>query len=171
MWEVDQHSVLILVTKPAIMVTFSILFIYPFRDFQVSALHIFSYTIVATSFLSLLNLMTHTHTHTHTALGCDAETTEFFFWNFTLAGTTQTLQCPTTTTMISRTCSSSGVWESVDTSLCTSFTSINTVSFMHESGSKPWSLQIVIFNSVRLYLSANYRAFEQFMTSSCVHNK
>ena len=112
------------------------------------------------------------HTHTHTALGCDAETTEFFFWKFTPAGTTQTLRCPTTTTMISRTCSSSGVWESVDLTLCTSFTSINTVSFMHKSGSKPLRLpEIVIFNSVRLYSSANYRAFEQFMTSSCVHNK
>ena len=133
--------------------------------------------LVATRLISVharrgqrVNLMT--HTHTHTALGCDAETTEFFFWKFTLAGTTQTLRCPTTTTMISRTCSSSGVWESVDLTLCTSFTSINTVSFMHKSGSKPLRLpEIVIFNSVRLYSSANYRAFEQFMTSSCVHNK
>ena len=61
--------------------------------------------------------------------GCNADTTGFLFWPDTLAGTTQTLPCPNTTTMISRTCSLSGVWESVDPSLCTSLTSINTVSF------------------------------------------
>ena len=53
----------------------------------------------------------------------------FLSWPDTLAGTTQTLQCPNTTTMISRTCSLSGVWDSVDLTLCTSFASINTVSF------------------------------------------
>ena len=59
---------------------------------------------------------------------CNNETTEFLSWPDTLAGTTRTLPCPNTTTMISRTCSQSGVWEDVDFTLCTSFTSINTVS-------------------------------------------
>ena len=60
---------------------------------------------------------------------CDAETTEFLSWPETPADTIQSLRCPNTTTVISRTCSSSGVWESVDPSLCTPFTSINVVSF------------------------------------------
>ena len=69
-------------------------------------------------------------THSHAAAGeCSADTTRFLSWPNTLAGTTQTLPCPNTTTMISRTCSPSGVWESVDPSLCTSLTLINTVSF------------------------------------------
>ena len=90
--------------------------------------------IAATSFkfsVSLWPYIFHTY-HAHilaATVMCDAETTAFFFWPDTLAGTTRTLQCPNTTTMISRTCSLSGMWESVDLTLCTSFTSINTVSF------------------------------------------
>ena len=60
---------------------------------------------------------------------CNGETTGFFSWLDTFTGTTRTLRCPNTTTLISRTCSLSGVWDSVDLTLCTSFTSINTVSF------------------------------------------
>ena len=60
---------------------------------------------------------------------CNENTTEFLSWPDTLAGTTQTLPCPTTTAMISRNCSLSGEWESVDLTLCTSFASISTVSF------------------------------------------
>ena len=67
--------------------------------------------------------------HCAAAGRCNAETTEFLSWPNTPAGTTQTLCCPNTTTMISRTCSLSGVWESVDPSLCTSLALINTVSF------------------------------------------
>ena len=66
----DQHSVLILVTK-LLMCTLK------YGDFQhsvylsiswlssecIALFSIFSYTIVATTFLSLLNLMTHTHTY------------------------------------------------------------------------------------------------------------
>ena len=69
------------------------------------------------------------HTHTCAARRCEAETTGLLFWPATISGTTRTLQCPNTTTMISRTCSLSGVWDSVDLTLCTLFTSINTVSF------------------------------------------
>ena len=70
------------------------------------------------------------HTCTHAGIGgCDAETTELLCWPETEANTTRTLQCPNTTTMISRTCSLSGVWEDIDLTLCTLFTSINTVSF------------------------------------------
>ena len=69
------------------------------------------------------------HIHTHAATGrCDAETTGFLSWPDNLAGTTRTLHCPNTTTLISRTCSPSGVWDSVDLTLCTSFASINTIS-------------------------------------------
>ena len=75
---------------------------------------------------SVSSLLTHS---CGAAGGCNANTTGFLFWPDTLAGTTLTLPCPNTTTMISRTCSQSGVWESVDPSLCTSLTSINTVSF------------------------------------------
>ena len=68
--------------------------------------------------------------HTCAAPGqCDAQTTGLLSWPDTEAGTTQTLPCPNTNAMISRTCSRFGVWDSVDPSLCTSFTSINTVSF------------------------------------------
>ena len=62
------------------------------------------------------------------APGCDAETTEFLSWPDTPAGTTQSHHCPNTITTISRTCSSYGVWESLDSSLCTPFNSINVVS-------------------------------------------
>ena len=77
--------------------------------------------------------LTFLHTHPFTSLVvsavfCEAEVTGFLSWPDTPAGTAQTLRCPSTTTMISRTCSLSGVWENVDTSLCTPFTSINTVS-------------------------------------------
>ena len=59
---------------------------------------------------------------------CEAETTEFLSWPETLAGTTVSIQCPSSTIIINRTCSSSGVWESVDPSLCIVFSSINIVS-------------------------------------------
>ena len=59
---------------------------------------------------------------------CNAETTEFLSWPNTPADTTQSHRCPNTTTIINRTCSSFGVWESVDPSLCTPFTIINVVS-------------------------------------------
>ena len=49
---------------------------------------------------------------------CTAETMDFLLWPNTSAGSTQSLPCPNTTTMINRTCSPSGVWESIDPSLC-----------------------------------------------------
>ena len=59
------------------------------------------------------------HTHTHTCAECNAETAGLLFWPDTLGGTTRTLQCLNTPIMVNRTCSWSGVWESVDLSLCT----------------------------------------------------
>ena len=80
--------------------------------------------------LPVSNSFLFSSSHTCTcAARCEAETTGLLFWPATIVGTTQTLQCPNTTTMISRTCSLSGMWESVDLTLCTLFTSINTVSF------------------------------------------
>ena len=74
----------------------------------------------------------HIHTYSTSPFAanviCRAETTGLLSWPDTEAGTNHNLQCPNTTTMISRTCSLSGVWESVDLSLCTPFDSINTVS-------------------------------------------
>ena len=80
------------------------------------------------SLSSLLHVRIFFHLTTPAARGCNAETTEFLFWPDTPASTTQSLRCPDTTTIINRTCNSSGVWESVDPSLCTPFTSINVVS-------------------------------------------
>ena len=59
---------------------------------------------------------------------CEAETTGFLSWPNTPADTTESLRCPGSTIIISRTCNSSGVWESVDLSICTNFSSINIVS-------------------------------------------
>ena len=59
---------------------------------------------------------------------CEAETTEFLSWPNTPAGTTESLHCPSSTSIINRTCNSTGVWEFVDLSLCTIFSSINIVS-------------------------------------------
>ena len=63
---------------------------------------------------------------------CEAETTEFLSWPNTPAGTTASIQCPSSTIIINRTCSLSAVWESVDPSLCTIFSSINIVSVIAE---------------------------------------
>ena len=65
----------------------------------------------------------HTSTYLNIPTGtgcpyCSAETMDFLLWPNTSAGTTQSLHCPNTTTMINRTCSPSGVWESVDPSRC-----------------------------------------------------
>ena len=60
---------------------------------------------------------------------CNGETTGFLTWMDTPVGTTQSLRCPENPAInITRTCSQSGVWESVDLSLCIPFTSINFVS-------------------------------------------
>ena len=82
---------------------------------------------------SLALTFLHTRTHPFTSLVmsavfCKAEVTGFLSWPDTPAGTTQTLRCPSNTTKISRTCGLSGMWECVDVSLCTSFSSINAVS-------------------------------------------
>ena len=77
------------------------------------------------------SLITYAHHSTSPLVAnviCRAETTGVLSWPDTVAGTNHSLQCPNTSTMINRTCSSSGVWDMVDPSLCTPFDSINTVS-------------------------------------------
>ena len=84
---------------------------------------------------------------------CSAETTDLLSWPNTSAGTTWSLHCPTTTTIINRTCSSSGVWESVDLSLCTPFTSINPVGIIAMpalgSNAQLYSLQTYMYYMYR----------------------
>ena len=80
------------------------------------------------SYMSLITLTLFTHLCAE-ASGCKADTTGFLSWPATPAGSTRTLPCHNTTITISRMCSPSGLWETVDFTLCAILISINTVSF------------------------------------------
>ena len=62
---------------------------------------------------------------------CDEETTQFLLWPETPAGTTRSLPCPNTTTIVDRTCNLPGIWDDVDLSLCrTGFCDQETTQFL-----------------------------------------
>ena len=116
---------------------------------------------------SLNDIPTSIHLTIPTGTGCaycSAETVNYLSWPKTSAGSTQSLRCPNTTTIINRTCSPSGVWESVEPSLCTPFTSINPVSdgaeFFFFSISSKYDLQVYWF-VYRFRVTSHLRKFSQ----------